>query len=72
MKAHGIAQENIDMVRNIAALTLIRGWSGFGDLVCSVKNSVELMLRNHPLIPKSVMVYGLVIDSVTGELRKVT
>lgn len=70
MKAHGIAQENIDMVK-YCGIDFDSWMSGFGDLDASVKNSVEL-IRNHPLIPKSVMVYGLVIDSVTGELRKVT
>lgn len=33
----------------------------------SVRQSVE-MIRNHPLLPKSIRVHGLVIDPETGKL----
>jgi len=69
MKAHGIAQKSIDMVK-YCGIDFDSWMSGFGDLDASIKNSVEL-IRKHPLVPENVMVYGLAIDSVTGELRRV-
>lgn len=70
MKASGIEQKNIDLLKYCGVD--FESWlDGFRELDVSVKKSVEL-IRNHPLVPKNVMVYGLVIDSVTGELRKVT
>lgn len=69
MKAHGIARSSIDAIKYYGVD--FESWlGGFEDLDLSVKNSVEL-IRRHPLVPERVMVYGLVIDSVTGELRRV-
>jgi len=69
MKERGIPQANIDLM-NYCGVDFDSWLSGFNDLNISIKKSVEL-LRKHPLIPKGVEVYGLVINSVTGELRKV-
>lgn len=69
MKAHGITQENIDMMK-YCGIDFDSWLGGFMDLDISIKKSVEL-IRKHPLVPKDVMVYGLVIDSVTGELKMV-
>lgn len=44
--------------------------SGFDSVEQSVKNSVEL-LKQHPLIPKDVRIYGCVMDSRTGELTNI-
>ena len=69
MMARGITQESIEEVeRHGIDFDLWLG--GFTDLNRSVQNSVE-QIRNHPLVPKEVMVYGLIIDSTTGELTKV-
>lgn len=69
MKNHGITQENIDMVKYYGVD--FKSWlSGFMDLDISVKKTVEL-IRKHPLIPEEILIYGLVIDSVTGELERV-
>ncbi|WP_313152315.1 beta-class carbonic anhydrase [Lacrimispora sp.] len=69
MKQRGIEQKNIDLVKYYG-IDFDSWLGGFKDLDLSIKKSVEL-IRNHPFVPEEVMIYGLVIDSVTGELRKV-
>nr|WP_330362143.1 carbonic anhydrase [Lacrimispora saccharolytica] len=69
MKQRGIPQKNIDMVKYYG-IDFDSWLGGFKDLDLSIKKSVEL-IRSHPFVPEEIMVYGLVIDSVTGELRKV-
>ena len=49
----------------------IADWlEGFHDTEASVRRTVDAV-KNHPLVPKDVVVRGFVIDSVTGELREV-
>ncbi|WP_232780410.1 hypothetical protein [Candidatus Stoquefichus sp. SB1] len=50
-------------------LILNNGLSGFESVEESVQQSVQL-LQEHPLIPQDVKIYGFVMDSVTGELKK--
>ncbi|WP_313577418.1 beta-class carbonic anhydrase [Lacrimispora sp.] len=69
MKQRGIEQKNIDMVKYYG-IDFDTWLGGFKDLDLSIKKSVEL-IRNHPFVPEEIMIHGLVIDSVTGELRKV-
>jgi len=69
MKQRGIEQKNIDMVKYYG-IDFDSWLGGFKDLDLSIKKSVEL-IRNHPFVPEEIMIHGLVIDSVTGELRKV-
>lgn len=68
MRERGITQENIDLIK-YCGVDFDTWLGGFLDLDVSVKKSVEL-IRNHPLVPKDITVYGLVIDSVTGELNR--
>ncbi len=69
MKDRGIRQKDIDLIKYYGID--FESWlGGFKDLDQSIKKSVEL-IRNHPLVPDEIRVYGLVIDSVTGELSKV-
>ena len=69
MKERGIRQKDIDLIRYYGID--FESWlGGFKDLDQSIKKSVEL-IRNHPLVPEEIRVYGLVIDSVTGELSQV-
>ncbi|GLB32571.1 carbonic anhydrase [Lacrimispora amygdalina] len=69
MKERGIRQKDIDLIKYYGID--FESWlGGFKDLDQSIKKSVEL-IRNHPLVPEEIRVYGLVIDSVTGELSKV-
>ena len=70
MKVRGISQKDIDLM-DYFGIDFDLWLSGFDDLDRSVNASVDL-IRKHPLIPEDVIVYGLVIDSVTGELRAVT
>ena len=69
MKERGIRQKDIDLIKYYGID--FESWlGGFKDLDQSIKKSVEL-IRNHPLVPEEIRVYGLVIDSVTGELSAV-
>lgn len=70
MRARGIAQKNIDLLK-YCGINFDSWLGGFEDLEDSIIESVE-MIRKHPLVPENVIVYGLVIDSATGELSKVT
>lgn len=69
MKARGIKQQNIDLIKYFGVD--FDSWlGGFLDLDTSIKKSVE-MIREHPLVPEEIKIYGLVIDSVTGELERI-
>ena len=62
----GISAQSIDTLRN-AAIDL-DGWlTGFDNVEQSVRHSVG-MIRNHPLMPKSIPVHGMVIHPTTGKL----
>lgn len=69
MKARGVTQKNIDLMKYYG-IDFDSWLGGFFDLDLSIRKSVEL-IRNHPLIPEEVKVYGLVIDSVTGALSRI-
>ena len=43
---------------------------GFHDTEASVRKTVAAV-KNHPLMPKDVLVRGFIIDSVTGALAEV-
>lgn len=62
----GISKETIEMM-HYCGVDIEEWLGGFESVECSVAESVEI-LRNHPLIPKDVEIYGYVIDTVTGEL----
>lgn len=69
MKARGITQKNIDSVESCGVN--YNAWlGGFHDLEQSIKTSVEMICK-HPLIPEDIKIYGLIIDSTTGELKRV-
>ena len=69
MKARGIKQETIDMIR-FCGVDFESWLYGFEDAEKSVKGTVEAII-NHPLIPNDINVSGFIIDSVTGELTPV-
>lgn len=69
MKARGIEQRNIDLIKYYGID--FESWlGGFQDVEQTVKNSVEL-IQKHPLVPEGISVFGLVIDSTTGALKRV-
>ncbi len=69
MKARGIQERNIDMIKYYG-IDFEQWLGGFTDLEQSIKKSVE-MIRRHPLVQEEIQIHGLIIDSVTGELTRV-
>lgn len=69
MKERGIGEE---VIHNLSYCGIdFEHWlGGFEDVETSVKESVEL-LSNHPLIPANIILYGFVMDSLTGELKEI-
>ena len=68
-KQRGIEVETIETLK-YAGIDLDKWLLGFESVQDSVRNSVDI-IRQHPLIPKDVIVHGLVIDPETGELEVV-
>jgi len=69
MKARGISEDTLTTLSN-AAINLDEYLRGFNNVEDSVQHSVK-MVKNHPLMDKSVPVHGLVIDPSTGGLSVV-
>lgn len=65
----GIPKEHLDIIRK-SGIRLENWLGGFESAETSVRESVEC-LRNHPLMPKDIVVRGFMMDSVTGELSEV-
>lgn len=70
MISTGIKQETIATLNN-AGIDLNSWLTGFNSVHESVKQTV-LTIEQHPLFPKEIPVYGLVIDPGTGEVEQVT
>ncbi|MCL2550488.1 MAG: carbonic anhydrase [Methanimicrococcus sp.] len=68
MEDRGITKDKIDGVRS--DIDINKWLSGFENPVTSVEETVSL-IKNHPLIPKDVNVYGFLIDPHTGKLDKI-
>ncbi|TWT24098.1 carbonic anhydrase [Planomicrobium sp. CPCC 101110] len=66
MKARGIDEKTIEMVE-YSGIDLGQWLRGFDNVTDSVRHSVN-MVKNHPLMDRSVPVHGLVIDPKTGKL----
>ena len=66
MKERGIPEEHINLMRH-CGIDLDKWLTGFTETPKAVKDTVELV-KNHPLIPKDVLVEGFMMDSLTGEL----
>lgn len=70
MKLRGIS--DLDLARSDGATGGIREWlTGFENVCGAVSHSVQ-SIRNHPLLPKDIEVYGMIMNPDTGELRQVT
>lgn len=67
MKARGIKQETIDMIR-FCGVDFDSWLYGFGDTEKSVRETVKVILE-HPLIPEDVHVSGFIIDSIIRSLE---
>lgn len=68
MKFRNIKQETLDMINN-CGIDLNTWLKGFDDVETSVNSTVNI-IKNHPLIPQDVDVYGLIISPETGELTQ--
>jgi len=69
MLQRGIKKENIEFIKT-CGIDYEKWLKGFDSTKTSVSETVNF-IRNHPLIPKDIQVYGFVIDPVTGELESV-
>lgn len=67
MMQRGVSSEQIKMME-YSGLNFDKWLGGFDDTTMAIRQSVDLV-KNHPLIPKDVIVRGFIIDSVTGELN---
>lgn len=69
MKHEGIENKEIELLKYCGVD--FESWvGGFNDLEESIKQSV-LMVKNHPLVPDRIKIYGFIIDSESGELIQV-
>ncbi|MCH5218952.1 MAG: carbonic anhydrase [Muribaculaceae bacterium] len=66
MNERGISVETFDII-NRCGIDLKKWLHGFEETAQAVHDTVELV-KNHPLIPKDIVVKGYIIDSVTGKL----
>ena len=69
MNERGITDNTLDIVRR-CGIDLDTWLEGFKDTVDSVKKTLDTV-KNHPLIPKDMVVRGFIIDSVTGNLEEI-
>ena len=69
MKERGITQESIDLMK-YCGIDFEKWLAGFDTVEESVRETVDT-IRNHPLIPKDINIFGYVIDTQTGELYPV-
>lgn len=69
MIVKGVSKEMITILEN-SGIDINRWLRGFNCIEESIRNSVNVV-KNHPLIPKTVKVNGLIINPETGELRVV-
>ena len=65
----GVSQDHINIVRN-SGIDLEKWLGGFECVEQSVRDTVTA-LQNHTLMPKDITIRGFIMDSVTGELKKV-
>ena len=66
MTERGISPERIELVKNYCVD--LEAWlKGFENAKQSVEATIRV-IRNHPLIPEDVAVYGFLIDPSTGRL----
>ena len=60
---------DVDIARSDGATGGIEEWlRGFGDVNEAVLETARI-IRNHPLMPRELRVFSLIMDPVTGEVR---
>lgn len=69
MRERGIDDEHINLMKH-CGIDLDSWLHGFDDTDTAIAETVDLV-RNHPLVPRDIMVCGYIMDSTTGELRRI-
>lgn len=67
MKKRGVSEDVVSTLEH-AGINLKEWLKGFDSVHHSVEESVN-RIKNHPLMPKDVVIHGLIIDPKTGELK---
>jgi carbonic anhydrase len=68
MRERGISEEKINLIK-YCGIDFDHWMNGFTCPEESVKSTVDIIL-NHPLIPKDIQVYGLIMDPLTGKIDR--
>lgn len=69
MQDRNIPKEKIDMI-SYCGVDINKWLKGFDNIEISVSETVNI-IKNHPLVPQDVQVYGFIIDPDTGKLDKI-
>lgn len=69
MKERGVDEEHIQLMRH-CGIDLDSWLHGFDDTEAAIQETVDLV-KNHPLMPKDVVVKGYIMDSETGALTRI-
>ncbi len=69
MRERGIDEEHISLMRH-CGIDLDKWLHGFDDTSSAILETVDLV-KNHPLIPRDVVVRGYIMHSVTGLLTPI-
>ena len=69
MAARGVEKKKFDFIR-YCGVDIDKWLGGFADVETSVAESVNL-IKNHPLLPNDIRVYGFVIEPETGFLTAI-
>jgi carbonic anhydrase len=67
MKSRGVTDEKIELLK-YTGVDLDKWLTGFKDVKQSVSETVSI-IRQHPLIPTDINIYGLIMDPVTGKVE---
>lgn len=69
MRERGIDDEHINLMKH-CGIDLDSWLHGFDDTEAAVLETVDLV-KNHPLVPKDIIVSGYIMDSETGKLNTI-
>lgn len=69
MRERGIDDEHISLMRH-CGIDLNKWLHGFDDTESAILETIDLV-RNHPLVPKDIVVKGFIMDSITGECKPI-
>lgn len=69
MKKRGIPEQHINLMKH-CGIDLNQWLHGFDDTESAILETVDL-IRNHPLVPKDIVVKGYIMHSTTGELAPI-